>query len=172
MGIVFKMATLVARTVGALGRLGSSSHGYSSVRCLLLTSTNCDEKSAGRGGIDGYYWKPSGPKPKGKVLQGVGNNETGARMETDVQIRGNGPGSFVEIEPRSDNLGMIEVEEKKDVSFLNAVPSELLKTRSVRIFCPAPNAMQSGTFNTRRWRMEFDEKERWENPLMGWCSTA
>lgn len=32
--------------------------------------------------------------------------------------------------------------------------------------------MQSGTNNTHHWEMEFDARERWENPLMGWCSTG
>lgn len=32
--------------------------------------------------------------------------------------------------------------------------------------------MQSGTNNLRSWRIEFDNRERWENPLMGWSSTA
>lgn len=32
--------------------------------------------------------------------------------------------------------------------------------------------MQSGVNNTKKWKMEFDTRERWENPLMGWASTA
>ncbi|KAI8056620.1 ETC complex I subunit conserved region-domain-containing protein [Syncephalis plumigaleata] len=48
-------------------------------------------------------------------------------------------------------------------------------SRSVRIFSPAKNAMQSGVNNTRQWKLDFDimpEGARWENPLMGWASTA
>lgn len=30
--------------------------------------------------------------------------------------------------------------------------------------------MQSGTNNIQRWEMEFETRERWENPLMGWSS--
>lgn len=37
---------------------------------------------------------------------------------------------------------------------------------------PAKNSMQSGTFKTQVWRIEFDNRERWENPLMGWSSTG
>ncbi|CAL1537458.1 unnamed protein product [Lymnaea stagnalis] len=66
----------------------------------------------------------------------------------------------------------ITVNEKIDISAISGVPDEHIKTRTVRIFVPARNAMQSGTYNTRRWRMEFDERERWENPLMGWVSTG
>ncbi|KAH0627933.1 hypothetical protein JD844_008521 [Phrynosoma platyrhinos] len=31
--------------------------------------------------------------------------------------------------------------------------------------------MQAGVNNTKKWKMEFDTRERWENPLMGWAST-
>lgn len=31
--------------------------------------------------------------------------------------------------------------------------------------------MQSGTSNIGHWQTEFDTKDRWENPLMGWTST-
>ena len=32
--------------------------------------------------------------------------------------------------------------------------------------------MQSGTAGVRRWRLEFETRERWENNLMGWASTG
>lgn len=92
-----------------------------------------------------------------------------------VSFRGHGPGANVEIEKVEKVKGShvtIPDEGPVDVSCLTGVPEEHVKPRMVRIFTPAANAMQSGTFNTRRWRMEFDEKERWENPLMGWCSTG
>ncbi|XP_033750451.1 NADH dehydrogenase [ubiquinone] iron-sulfur protein 4, mitochondrial-like [Pecten maximus] len=66
----------------------------------------------------------------------------------------------------------IIVKENTDISSLTGVPEEHIKTRHVRIFCPARNAMQSGSFNTNRWRIEFDNRERWENPCMGWVSTG
>ena len=37
---------------------------------------------------------------------------------------------------------------------------------------PARHAMQSGSHNTRTWRLEFENQERWENPLMGWASSG
>ncbi|GBM83742.1 NADH dehydrogenase [ubiquinone] iron-sulfur protein 4, mitochondrial [Araneus ventricosus] len=55
---------------------------------------------------------------------------------------------------------------------VTGVPEEHIKTRLVRIFKPAKNPMQSGTFNTRKWKIEFETRERWENPLMGWSSTG
>lgn len=55
---------------------------------------------------------------------------------------------------------------------INGIPEEHVKERRVRIFIPSKNAMQSGTHNLQTWRIEFDNRERWENPLMGWSSTG
>ena len=42
-----------------------------------------------------------------------------------------------------------------------------------RIFCPARNAMQSGTARTRHWVLEFAPSEaRRTDPLMGWTSSG
>ncbi|KAH7965114.1 hypothetical protein HPB49_003444 [Dermacentor silvarum] len=67
---------------------------------------------------------------------------------------------------------VITIDTPMDISSLTGVPEEHIKTRRVRIFIPARNAMQSGTYNTHKWKMEFDIRERWENPLMGWSSTG
>lgn len=67
---------------------------------------------------------------------------------------------------------LITVDEKLDITTLTGVPEEHIKTRKARIFVPARNNMQSGVNNTKKWKMEFDTRERWENPLMGWASTA
>merc|ERR1711963_54169 len=90
-----------------------------------------------------------------------------------IAARGMGPGNQVQID-RVEKGGQvtIPIDEAADISPLTGVPEEHLAPRMVRIFVPAANAMQSGTFGTRRWRMEFDERERWENPLMGWSSTG
>ena len=55
------------------------------------------------------------------------------------------------------------------VGELSGLPEEQMK-RVARIFVPARNAMQSGTHNTLEWKLEFENQERWENPLMGWAS--
>ncbi|KAK2153331.1 hypothetical protein LSH36_300g02017 [Paralvinella palmiformis] len=60
----------------------------------------------------------------------------------------------------------------EDISTISGVPEEHIRERHVRIFIPAKNAMQSGVYKTHKWHIEFDTKERWENPLMGWISTA
>lgn len=58
----------------------------------------------------------------------------------------------------------------EDVGYVSGVPEEHIKTRKVRIYQPAKNAMQSGTNNIHFWQLDFDTRERWENPLMGWTS--
>lgn len=52
------------------------------------------------------------------------------------------------------------------------MPEEHVKGRRVRIYKPAKNAMQSGTNNIQHWELEFDTRQRWENPCMGWSSTG
>ncbi|TIB77606.1 hypothetical protein E3Q22_02989 [Wallemia mellicola] len=52
---------------------------------------------------------------------------------------------------------------------------ETLQRRQVRIYKPTKNTMQSGTYNTHQWRVDFDILQgggRWEHPLMGWSSSA
>lgn len=58
------------------------------------------------------------------------------------------------------------------ISSITGVPEEHVKNRLVHIFMPAKNAMQSGTENIGHWMIEFETRERWENPLMGWSSTG
>lgn len=60
---------------------------------------------------------------------------------------------------------------KVDLSPVTGVPEEHIKGRLVRIYEPPKNAMQSGTDNIGHWELDFDTRERWENPLMGWSST-
>ncbi|XP_075711030.1 NADH dehydrogenase [ubiquinone] iron-sulfur protein 4, mitochondrial [Rhinoderma darwinii] len=73
---------------------------------------------------------------------------------------------------QTQNTQLITVDEKLDISTITGFPEEQIKTRKVHIYVPARNAMQSGVQNTKKWRLDFDARERWENPLMGWASTA
>ncbi|XP_073536424.1 NADH dehydrogenase [ubiquinone] iron-sulfur protein 4, mitochondrial [Phyllobates terribilis] len=73
---------------------------------------------------------------------------------------------------QTQDAELITVDEKLDISTITGFPEEELKTRKVHIYVPARNAMQSGVQNTKKWRIDFDSRERWENPLMGWASTA
>ncbi|CAH8650651.1 unnamed protein product [Schistosoma guineensis] len=67
---------------------------------------------------------------------------------------------------------VITVPLEDDLTLVNEVPEEHQSERRVRIFIPAKPATQSGTHGTRLWRIEFDNRERWENPLMGWASSG
>ncbi|XP_055055905.1 NADH dehydrogenase [ubiquinone] iron-sulfur protein 4, mitochondrial [Misgurnus anguillicaudatus] len=76
------------------------------------------------------------------------------------------------VEQQGQGSQLITVDEKLDITTVTGVPEEHIKTRKVRIFVSARNAMQSGIKNTQKWKMDFDTRERWENPMMGWASTA
>ncbi|XP_075157415.1 NADH:ubiquinone oxidoreductase subunit 18 [Haematobia irritans] len=77
-----------------------------------------------------------------------------------------------DIEQKNKLQGTITVPVKVDLSPISGVPEEHVKTRRVRIYMPPKNAMQSGTNNLHTWQIDFDNRERWENPLMGWTSTG
>jgi len=66
---------------------------------------------------------------------------------------------------------MMQIDDS-DGATLAMVPEEHIVTRKVRIYRPTKNAMQSGMQNTKKWKIEFDTRERWENPTMGWGSNA
>ncbi|KAJ7459910.1 Ndufs4, NADH dehydrogenase Fe-S protein 4 [Mycena latifolia] len=57
---------------------------------------------------------------------------------------------------------------------ISGAPSQL-RHRAVRVYQPTRNTMQSGGAKGERWRIDFDILQgggRWENPLMGWASSA
>merc|ERR1711972_829330 len=76
------------------------------------------------------------------------------------------------VKQEDDRPKYVTVTGPMDISHVTGVPAEQIKERRVRIFMPAKNAMQSGSHNTHHWMMEFETQERWENPLMGWSSSA
>merc|ERR1712055_1183386 len=67
---------------------------------------------------------------------------------------------------------LIEVEGPPDVALTSGMPDQERRERVVRIYKPAKNAMQSGTAGIKRWKIEFDNQQRWENNLMGWSSSG
>ncbi|XP_002136914.2 NADH dehydrogenase [ubiquinone] iron-sulfur protein 4, mitochondrial-like isoform X1 [Drosophila pseudoobscura] len=77
-----------------------------------------------------------------------------------------------DLEKHSKLSGTITVPTAVDLSPISGVPSQQLKERRVRIHIPPKNAMQSGTNYLNKWLIEFDNRERWENPLMGWASSG
>ncbi|XP_045777174.1 NADH dehydrogenase [ubiquinone] iron-sulfur protein 4, mitochondrial [Maniola jurtina] len=77
-----------------------------------------------------------------------------------------------EVKEKMSQVVAITVPTKVDLSPITGVPEEHVKYRRVRIYQPPKNSMQSGTNNIHHWEMEFDTRQRWENPLMGWTSTG
>ncbi|EPQ09713.1 NADH dehydrogenase [ubiquinone] iron-sulfur protein 4, mitochondrial [Myotis brandtii] len=122
--------------------------------------------------------------PKGKQLRSRGRDQT-HNLALSGELPGQGPmyqhilslrslstSTWRLAQDQTRDSQLITVDEKLDITTLTGVPEEHIKTRKVRIFVPARNNMQSGVNNTKKWKMEFDTRERWENPLMGWASTA
>ncbi|CAG9462189.1 unnamed protein product [Pedinophyceae sp. YPF-701] len=63
-----------------------------------------------------------------------------------------------------------------DFATTSGAPSDVY-TRKAVIYTPAKSAGQSALGNTHEgvratWRLDFDTQVAWENPLMGWTSTA
>ncbi|KAE9556330.1 hypothetical protein FO519_000513 [Halicephalobus sp. NKZ332] len=57
-------------------------------------------------------------------------------------------------------------------SDLSGVPEEHKEERIARIFRPTREATQTAWNNTKIWKIELDNRPRWENPCMGWSSTG
>eukprot|EP01134_Creolimax_fragrantissima_P006629 CFRG6629T1 len=79
------------------------------------------------------------------------------------------------IETKSDaNIAVAEPQNWSNspvISSFNGVPEEHVK-RECQIYIPARTAMSQGTFSNRKWRLDFEARERWENPTIGWSSSA
>ena len=98
----------------------------------------------------------------------------------DAELRhernyGNKDKMFLGKKASKQKEGLIEAAmDHKDfcIEMVNGLPDDVLKNRRVRIYKPSRNPMQSGVQNLKSWRVEFNVKEKWENPAMGWGSTA
>ena len=66
---------------------------------------------------------------------------------------------------------LLTIDEPMVVTDFNGVPEEHIDERRVTIMRRTKNAMQSGGYGYKKWKIEFENRERWENPLMGWTST-
>ncbi|KAF8848601.1 NADH-ubiquinone oxidoreductase 21kDa subunit [Acephala macrosclerotiorum] len=99
-----------------------------------------------------------------------------------IQPRHNQPDYAAEVDQASSTFSPIPKRvmngsEEGDVlpaAVLSGAPIEL-EARTVRIYKPAKTATQSGDWHGHHWRMDWDilsKGHRWENPLMGWQSSA
>ncbi|KAF9452979.1 hypothetical protein P691DRAFT_720832 [Macrolepiota fuliginosa MF-IS2] len=79
--------------------------------------------------------------------------------------------------PKKESSEIVAPEPVREVLVADAIsgaPSQL-RHRPVRIYQPTRNTMQSGPGKSERWRLDFDilpGGSRWENPLMGYASSA
>ncbi|PPQ96684.1 hypothetical protein CVT26_010313 [Gymnopilus dilepis] len=77
-------------------------------------------------------------------------------------------------EGESGEITVLPAGEVTEADVISGAPREL-RHRSVRIYQPTRNTMQSGAGKSERWRIDWDTLPgagRWENPLMGWASSA
>lgn len=68
-------------------------------------------------------------------------------------------------------LGETSIPHPKEVALISGT-GDFTMGRKASIFMPTRHQMQSGTYNTRHWEIRFDSPRTWQNPLMGWTSTA
>uniref|UniRef100_A0A914XH70 NADH dehydrogenase [ubiquinone] iron-sulfur protein 4, mitochondrial n=1 Tax=Plectus sambesii TaxID=2011161 RepID=A0A914XH70_9BILA len=61
---------------------------------------------------------------------------------------------------------------RDEVMDIAGIPEEHVIQRRARVFRPAREATQTAWNNTKLWKIELDNRERWDNPLMGWSSTG
>ncbi|CCL99717.1 uncharacterized protein FIBRA_01739 [Fibroporia radiculosa] len=76
-------------------------------------------------------------------------------------------------EPKSEIASTPE-REVLTADVISGAPAQL-RHRAVRIFQPTRSTTQSGSGKSHRWRIDWDILPgggRWENPLMGWASSA
>ncbi|KAF2750514.1 hypothetical protein M011DRAFT_397102 [Sporormia fimetaria CBS 119925] len=92
------------------------------------------------------------------------------------------PDYNVAIDYRTSNFSPIpkrvmdgsEPGESVAAAVLSGAPIDL-QARTVRIYKPTKAATQSGDWHSHHWLMDWDplpKGHRWENPLMGWQSSA
>ncbi|KAK5094583.1 ndufs4 NADH dehydrogenase Fe-S protein subunit [Lithohypha guttulata] len=106
-------------------------------------------------------------EPKGSVKKFHPEHQPDYRAHVD-----HGTGLYSPV-PRKVQDGS-EPGETLAAAVLSGAPVDL-QARTVRIFKAAKPATQSGSWGSHAWRMDWDplpKGHRWENPLMGWQSSA
>eukprot|EP00898_Chlorokybus_atmophyticus_P007865 jgi/Chlat1/807/Chrsp104S01256 len=107
------------------------------------------------------------------LVRGAGRLAAG---RSEVALLGKGARRWASASSSSsveeaDRQAAKTAEERREVGTVSGVPQEHLR-RKVLVYSPARTAMQQGVSKTHSWRMEFDSTQKWENPLMGWTSSA
>ncbi|KAA1469874.1 hypothetical protein DENSPDRAFT_835550 [Dentipellis sp. KUC8613] len=98
-------------------------------------------------------------RPVAAAVRGVSSD-----VKAPTETRSKEPSEIAPIPPKDVTTADV----------ISGAPSQL-RHRVVRIYQPTRNTMQSGGAKTTHWRIDFDILPgggRWENPLMGWASSA
>ncbi|KAJ4342625.1 ndufs4 NADH dehydrogenase Fe-S protein subunit [Didymella glomerata] len=110
------------------------------------------------------------------------SDSTQIRKESAAEGMRHAPDYNVAVDYRTSNFSPIpkrvmdgsEPGESVAAAVLSGAPVDL-QARQVRIYKPAKTATQSGNWTSEHWLMDWDvlaKGHRWENPLMGWASSA
>ena len=76
------------------------------------------------------------------------------------------------VQVLADDSNEIGFYRNTKIGRMSGIPEEHIKNRRVRIYSPAKCAAQSGEYSMGSWKIEYETRERWENPCMGWTSTG
>ncbi|KAK7715076.1 ndufs4 NADH dehydrogenase Fe-S protein subunit [Diaporthe eres] len=100
-------------------------------------------------------------------------SQGGSRNQPDYAARiDNATSTFTPVPKRI--LDGSEESEILPAAISSGAPMEL-QARTVRIYKQVKPATQSGDWQSKKWRMDWDvlpKGHRWENPLMGWQSSG
>ncbi|XPS99655.1 ndufs4 NADH dehydrogenase Fe-S protein subunit [Ascochyta lentis] len=110
------------------------------------------------------------------------SDSTQIRKEGAAEGMRHAPDYNVAVDYRTSNFSPVpkrvmdgsEPGESVAAAVLSGAPVDL-QARQVRIYKPAKTATQSGDWTSEHWLMDWDvlaKGHRWENPLMGWASSA
>nr|XP_045601029.1 NADH dehydrogenase [ubiquinone] iron-sulfur protein 4, mitochondrial-like [Procambarus clarkii] len=141
---------------------------------LGRSAVHCCGRMAGRAGALILSQLSRAARPHGRAV-----STSAARWVDDLNVKQVEPLdtrktllSHEEVQHQKALAGYITIDTPVDITAISGVPEEHIKTRHVLIKMPSKNSMQSGTNNLKKWCITFDQRERWENPLMGWASSA
>ncbi|KAL2817380.1 ETC complex I subunit conserved region-domain-containing protein [Aspergillus granulosus] len=116
---------------------------------------------------------PATPHGESTLIQKETPSEAMARHQPDYDATiDHGTSKFSPVPKRV--MDGSEPGETVPAAVLSGAPTDL-QARTVRIFRPSKPATQSGDWHSHHWRMDWDilqKGHRWENPLMGWQSSA
>ncbi|KAK8219340.1 ndufs4 NADH dehydrogenase Fe-S protein subunit [Zalaria obscura] len=150
-----------------------------SAPCLVRWETAGHNPSMEAGGQEGRPKSSSSEPPAKKVfdesglVRQEGPSEGQPRHQLDYSVAVDYRTSAFSPIPHRVMDGS-EPGDTTAAAVVSGAPTEL-QARTVRIYKPAKTATQSGDWHSHQWRMDWDvlhKGHRWENPLMGWQSSA